>query len=134
MNTTVAAGNGSMGFAPARRVNRSLTASMEKRILCWMAERAPRWVTSDQLTVLGLSAQIGAGVFYALSRYNRYALVVVIACLVLNWLGDSLDGTLARVRRQERKAPHTCRRSSTRRIRITAISVFSLPRTDAGAS
>jgi archaetidylinositol phosphate synthase len=102
MNTTVAAGNGSMGFAPARRVNRSLTASMEKRILCWMAERAPRWVTSDQLTVLGLSAQIGAGVFYALSRYNRYALVVVIACLVLNWLGDSLDGTLARVRQQQR--------------------------------
>ncbi|MGB7190434.1 MAG: hypothetical protein WBD10_09880, partial [Acidobacteriaceae bacterium] len=51
-----------------RRVNRSLTASLEKRALQWMAERAPRWVSSDQLTVLGLSAQIGAGLCYALSR------------------------------------------------------------------
>jgi archaetidylinositol phosphate synthase len=89
-------------FAPARRVNESLTASMEKRALLWMAERAPAWVSSDKLTVLGLSAQIGAGVFYALSRYNRYTLLLVIACIVLNWLGDSLDGTLARVRQQQR--------------------------------
>jgi phosphatidylglycerophosphate synthase len=79
-----------------------LTASLEKRALHWMAERAPRWLTSDQLTVLGLSAQIGAGIFYALSRYNRYALLLVIACLMLNWLGDSMDGTLARVRCQQR--------------------------------
>jgi phosphatidylglycerophosphate synthase len=89
-------------FAPARRVNQSLTASIEKRALQWMAERAPRWLTSDQLTLLGFCAQIGAGVFYALSRYNRSALLLVIVCLALNWLGDSLDGTLARVRRHER--------------------------------
>jgi phosphatidylglycerophosphate synthase len=67
-----------------------------------MAARAPRWATSDQLTALGLTAQIGAGVFYGLTRYNRYALLLVIVCLVLNWLGDSLDGTLARVRQQQR--------------------------------
>ena len=91
-----------MKFAAARRVNESLTASLEKRALHWMAERAPRWLTSDQLTVLGLSAQIGAGISYALSRYNRFALLLVIVCLVLNWLGDSMDGTLARVRRQQR--------------------------------
>jgi phosphatidylglycerophosphate synthase len=52
--------------------------------------------------VLGLSAQIGAGICYALSRFDRRALLLVIVCLALNWLGDSLDGTLARVRRQER--------------------------------
>ena len=91
-----------VAFASARRINHSLTASMEKRALLWMAERAPRWLTSDQLTLLGLSAQIGAGAFYALSRYNRYALLLVILCLALNWLGDSMDGTLARVRRQQR--------------------------------
>lgn len=85
-----------------RRVNRSLTASLEKRALQWMANRAPRWVTSDQLTVLGLSAQIGAGLGYALSRYDRRALLLVIVCLALNWLGDSMDGTLARVRHQQR--------------------------------
>ncbi|MDR3451738.1 MAG: CDP-alcohol phosphatidyltransferase family protein, partial [Rhodoferax sp.] len=50
----------------------------------------------------GLSAQIGAGICYALSRFDRRALLLVIVCLALNWLGDSLDGTLARVRRQER--------------------------------
>ncbi len=89
-------------FENARRVNRSLTARMEKRALQWMAERAPRRVTSDQLTLLGLSAQVGAGACYALSRYDRRILVLAVVCIALNWLGDSLDGTLARVRGQER--------------------------------
>jgi phosphatidylglycerophosphate synthase len=89
-------------FTPAHRINQALTASVEKRALRWMAHRAPRWLTSDQLTLLGLSAQVGAGIGYALSRYNRYALLVVILCLVLNWFGDSMDGTLARVRCQPR--------------------------------
>jgi archaetidylinositol phosphate synthase len=91
-----------IGFKTARRKQQALTAAMEKRALHWMAERAPRWVTSDGLTLLGFGAQIGAGACYALARYDRRALVGVIACLALNWLGDSLDGTLARVRRQER--------------------------------
>lgn len=89
-------------FASASRVNLAFTASMEKRLLHWMAERAPKWLTSDQLTTLGLSAQIAAGVFYAVSRYHRSALLAVILSLALNWLGDSLDGTLARVRDQQR--------------------------------
>ena len=89
-------------FETATRVNMSLTAVAEKRVLCWMAERAPRWVTSDQLTTLGLAAQLGAGICYALARYKRLALLGVVVCLALNWLGDSLDGTLARVRGQQR--------------------------------
>jgi len=93
---------GPSGFETARRVNRSLTAGAEKRALTWMAERAPRWVTSDGLTLLGLMAQVGAGGFYVLARFNKYALLGVIACIVLNWLGDSMDGTLARVRNQQR--------------------------------
>ena len=102
MMNTKAITNDDVVFVPARRVNQSLTASIERRALHWLAERAPRWLSSDQLTVLGLSAQIGAGVFYAASRYNRLALVLVILCLALNWLGDSMDGTLARARRQQR--------------------------------
>ncbi len=102
MNATLATSDQGTGFQSARRVNRSLTASMEKRVLVWMAERAPSWLTSDQLTVLGLSAQIGAGICYALSRYNRYLLLLAVLCIVLNWLGDSLDGTLARIRNQQR--------------------------------
>jgi archaetidylinositol phosphate synthase len=89
-------------FTQANRVNGALTAALEKRVLQWMAARAPNWLSSDQLTVLGLTAQIGAGAAYALSRHYGYALLLVILCLVLNWFGDSMDGTLARVRRQTR--------------------------------
>jgi archaetidylinositol phosphate synthase len=89
-------------FTSARRINRSLTASLEQRILHWLAARAPAWLTSDQLTLLGLASQIAAGIFYALARHHRRALLAVILCLALNWLGDSLDGTLARVRHQQR--------------------------------
>ena len=99
MSTTTA---GSSHFATARRVNRSLTAAAEKRALTWMAERVPQWITSDRLTALGLVAQIVAGAFYVLARYNKYALLGVVACIVLNWFGDSMDGTLARVRNQQR--------------------------------
>ena len=75
---------------------------MEKRALTWIAERAPHWLTSDQLTMLGLLSQLGAGAFYILSSYNPCWLLAVSACIVLNWFGDSLDGTLARVRNQQR--------------------------------
>jgi phosphatidylglycerophosphate synthase len=67
-----------------------------------MAQRAPRWLTSDQLTALGLTAQIGAGACFAFAAWNRLWLLGVCVCLALNWLGDSLDGTLARVRQQQR--------------------------------
>lgn len=102
MGTATAARNDEEGFKNARRVNQALTAKLEKRVLQWMAERAPGWVNSDQLTVLGLCAQIVAGACYAMARFDRRALLLVIVCLALNWLGDSLDGTLARVRKQER--------------------------------
>jgi phosphatidylglycerophosphate synthase len=89
-------------FKAARRVHQALTASIEKKALQWIAERLPGWVSSDQLTVLGLAAQAGAGVGYALARHQRAWLWMVIACIGLNWFGDSLDGTLARVRAQQR--------------------------------
>ena len=102
MNERSTATKNAAGFQTARRINQSLSASIEKRALLWMAERAPQWLSSDQLTLLGLGAQIAAGIFYALSRTNRYALLLVVLCIALNWLGDSMDGTLARVRRQQR--------------------------------
>jgi archaetidylinositol phosphate synthase len=102
MSTQVESTRSLEKFTSARRVNEALTARMEKRALEWMAQRAPDWVSSDQLTLLGLGAQVAAGVCYALSRFDRRALLAAIVCLALNWLGDSLDGTLARVRRRER--------------------------------
>lgn len=102
MNIQAVTTKSEVKFQQARRVNEALTAALEKRALQWMASRTPSWVSSDQLTLLGLCAQIGAGVGYALSRTNHYALLLVILCLVLNWFGDSMDGTLARVRCQQR--------------------------------
>ncbi len=89
-------------FTPAPRINQSLTAAAEKQALLYLAHHAPPWLTSDQLTLLGLAAQIAAGLCYALARAHPLALLGVILALVLNWLGDSLDGTLARVRNQQR--------------------------------
>jgi archaetidylinositol phosphate synthase len=86
----------------SNRIQQSFLAAHEKRILVWMAQRMPAFVTSDQLTALGLLAQIMAGVSYAMSRWNRNWLLAVIICLAINWLGDSLDGTLARVRNLQR--------------------------------
>jgi archaetidylinositol phosphate synthase len=89
-------------FRQATRVHGSFLAAAEKRVLVWMAERMPGWVKSDHLTVLGFVAQIATGVCYALAAYKRYMLLGAIVCLAVNWFGDSLDGTLARVRQQQR--------------------------------
>ncbi|MFI5107079.1 MAG: CDP-alcohol phosphatidyltransferase family protein, partial [Terriglobales bacterium] len=89
-------------FPEVTRVQESWVATFEKRALLWLAAHTPAAIGPDHLTVLGLAAQIGAGTCYALAAWNRYWLLGVIACLALNWLGDSLDGTLARVRQRLR--------------------------------
>ena len=89
-------------FKQAIRVHGSFLAAAEKRALIWMAERMPRWVNSDHLTLIGFIAQIATGVCYALAAWNPRWLLAAIACIAINWFGDSLDGTLARVRQQQR--------------------------------
>jgi archaetidylinositol phosphate synthase len=84
------------------REHQSLTASAEKRLLVAIAGRLPRVITSDHLTLLALAAMLLAGAGYALARWDDRALWLVVIALGLNWFGDSLDGTLARVRRVER--------------------------------
>lgn len=84
------------------RENRSLLAGAERRALLWMARRMPGWVNSDHLTLLGLSAMLSAGLAYWAASRNKWALLVVVLALGLNWFGDSLDGTLARVRNRQR--------------------------------
>jgi len=84
------------------RDNSSLTASVEKRILVWLARRMPSRVSSDHLTLLGLAAMFFAGFSFWMGQWTPYALFGVVLCLALNWLGDSLDGTLARVRDRQR--------------------------------
>jgi archaetidylinositol phosphate synthase len=89
-------------FPDMQRVQESWVAGAEKRALLWLADHTPEAINPDHLTALGLAAQVGAGVCYALAARNRLALVGAIGCLALNWVGDSLDGTLARVRQRLR--------------------------------
>lgn len=89
-------------YREARRDHASLTAAAEKKLLVWMAERLPPWIGPDHLTALGLAAFALGGLAYWMCRRDPLYLHAVNACLVLNWLGDSLDGTVARVRQKLR--------------------------------
>ena len=85
------------------RRHRSLLAAQEKRLLVWIAERLPRWVNSDHLSALGLLSMVGVGLAFASSQWSpSVGLPMVVVFLALNWFGDSLDGTVARVRDQQR--------------------------------
>src|SRR5262245_52072416 len=84
------------------REHGSLLAVPEKRLLIWIAEKLPRRIHSDHLTLVALAGIVAAGIGFAASRWTSAALWMVVAGLVVNWFGDSLDGTLARVRRVER--------------------------------
>ncbi|MBI3896348.1 MAG: CDP-alcohol phosphatidyltransferase family protein [Acidobacteria bacterium] len=89
-------------FRNAARCQESLLAGLEKKCLLWLAQRMPAWVNSDHLTLLGFAAMFLAGVCYALAGEWPVLLLVVNLWLAVNWFGDSLDGTLARVRNQQR--------------------------------
>lgn len=84
------------------RVRAALTANIEKRLLEVLARKLPSWVHSDHLTVLGIIGAVGAGAGYALSVLSPHWLWLTSAMLIVNWYGDSLDGTLARVRSAQR--------------------------------
>lgn len=92
-----------MDNTKAKRVTKSFTADWEKRNLPKMARALPAWVTPDHLTGLGLLASVGIGAGFILSYRSPLWLVLSIVSLFLHWVGDSLDGTLARVRKQERE-------------------------------
>jgi len=102
--TTQTLPGSAIGTSPrlAIRIQNSILAAPEKRFLTWMAERMPSWINSDHLTTLGFVAQLLTGFSYAMARWNRFWLVAAVGFLALNWFGDSMDGTLARVRHQQR--------------------------------
>lgn len=102
MATQICSTTGQMHFQESKRLQHSMLAGWEKCLLIWMAERMPAWINSDRLTILGLAAQLMTGLSYALARSNGLWLIAGIGFIALNWFGDSLDGTLARVRQQQR--------------------------------
>ena len=87
---------------PERRIQTSLLAPLEKRCLVWMARRMPAAINSDHLTALGAVSMLGVGLCYAFGGTSPIAMLAAIVFLAFNWFGDSLDGTLARVRGHER--------------------------------
>ena len=91
-----------MGKETSQRIQTSLLNAAEKKVLVWMAERLPGWVTSDMLTFLGVGGAVVCAVGFVLANFDVMWLWLSSLGLVINWFGDSLDGTLARVRNTQR--------------------------------
>lgn len=87
----------------AERIQTSILNPYEKKVLVWLAERMPSWVTSDMLTFVGFLGALTMAAGYALSNLNIHWIWLACLGLFLNWFGDSLDGSLARVRGTQRK-------------------------------
>jgi len=88
--------------ADAVRIQTSVLNSLEKKVLVWLAERQPGWMTSDILTYIGTFGAILIAAGYILSAWNINFLWLSTSGFIINWYGDSLDGTLARVRKTQR--------------------------------
>ena len=85
-----------------QRTSQFLLSKFEKAVLPPMAAGLPRWIKPDHMTILGLIAATGIAITYFLSKYDDRWLWVTCFLIILNWFGDSLDGTIARVRKAER--------------------------------
>ena len=90
------------GSGGGKRELTFLLANLERPVLQWLAARVPRTIRSNHLTALGVLGATGAGIAYALTNFSHAWLWVASALLIVNWVGDSLDGTLARVRGTQR--------------------------------
>lgn len=86
----------------SQRIQTSLLNAAEKKALLWLAERQPRWTDSDMLTYVGHIGAVMIALGFILSNFGVHFLWISVLGLVVNWYGDSLDGTLARVRKQQR--------------------------------
>lgn len=91
-----------MGKELSNRIQTSILNAAEKKVLIWLAERQPKWVTSDMLTYIGLGGAFVCAFGYILANQNLQYLWISSLGFVINWYGDSLDGTLARVRQAQR--------------------------------
>lgn len=91
-----------MGKETASRIQTSILNAAEKKALVWLAGRLPAWVTSDMLTLVGVIGSVICALGFVLAMFNVYWLWLSSFGLVVNWYGDSLDGTVARVRNTQR--------------------------------
>lgn len=91
-----------MDIKQSQRIQTSVLNGIEKKALVWLAQRQPQWVTSDHLTLVGFVGALMVAAGFALSNLSVGWLWLSSLGMVVNWYGDSLDGTLARVRNTQR--------------------------------
>jgi phosphatidylglycerophosphate synthase len=91
-----------MSIKQSKRIQTSVLSGVEKKVLLWLAERQPKWVDSDTLTFIGFLGAVVIAAGYILSNCSVQFLWLASLGFVINWYGDSLDGTLARYRKQQR--------------------------------
>lgn len=85
-----------------KRVHTALTASLEKKLLENIAIKLPLWITPDLLTLLSLFASLGIGISFIIGPLYKPAYFLAILFFTIHWFGDSLDGTVARIRKKQR--------------------------------
>src|SRR4249919_701894 len=98
---------------PVKRIQQNLLAASERRLLNWLCSRLPSWVTPDLLTAAGMIGAVAVFAGYCMSAIHVAWLWLAIGGYVLQWFGDSLDGSLARYRQIERPSygyfiDHSC--------------------------
>ena len=86
---------------PVKRIQQNLLAASERRLLNWLCSRLPPWVTPDRLTAAGMVGALAVFAGYCMSAIHVAWLWLAIGGYVLQWFGDSLDGSLARYRQIE---------------------------------
>jgi phosphatidylglycerophosphate synthase len=87
---------------PIRRIQRNVLAASERRLLTWLCSRMPAWVTPDGLTICGIVGAVAVFAGYVASGTDAAWLWLALAGYVIQWFGDSMDGSLARYRAIER--------------------------------
>lgn len=98
---------------PVTRVQQNLLAASERRLLTWLCARMPNWVTPDLLTTIGMIGAVAVFAGFVASNAQAGWLWLAIGGLVVQWFGDSMDGSLARFRKVERPSfgyfiDHSC--------------------------
>jgi len=89
-------------LASPTRIQRSITAAAEQRLIAYLCPRLPQSLTPDRLTAIGFAGSVLVAVGFGLSNWGRGWLMLALAGFCLNWFGDSLDGAIARYRKIER--------------------------------
>jgi len=108
---------------PINRIQQNLLARSERRLLNWICPRLPGWVTPDRLTAFGFMGAVITGLGTALAGHDHDWLWFAILGYIVNWFGDSLDGSLARHRRAERPLFGYFIDHSTDALAIAAIAI-----------